>query len=89
MYEAKQLLPVPQGTPLDVGAISACSGLTAYNAVMSLRSALDEAVKVTGKAGIYFNSFFIYLAFLCIIPVKIILGIFIIAIDIALLLHYL
>lgn len=43
------LLPVPDGVPMDCAATVTCSGVTAYNAVQTVRSSVDEALDYRGK----------------------------------------
>ena len=45
--------PVPDDFDLAVGALAACSGLTSYNAITSIRETVEENLRVRGQSSHY------------------------------------
>ena len=47
--DMKKVMRVPAGIPMALAATLPCGPLTAYNAVINVQSAINTAIKRTGK----------------------------------------
>ena len=57
------VIKIPLGISSDIATIVPCSGITAYNAILRVRSHLEHNIKITGKSLVLKNRLSVYISY--------------------------